>query len=219
MSAIISSDVQMKEILKATGFDCPQGMENKTFEQATSGGGGGGSGITVEPITITQNGTTVAPSGKAYSPITVNVPSGSGGGRTKQPLSITSNGNYNTPDGVYYDPITVNVPSSAVDITMTGVKTGSLTTAGTPVTLTDSYGTSSDNKYIVWAGKEQINTRDLAVGQTYNYTIPYNNLTFDLTLKKTPESGGAEYRITAEFKDRGSVFVPLNCFLVMGTLN
>lgn len=72
MSAIISNDVQMKEILKATGYDCPQGMENKTFEQATSGGGG--SGITVEPITITQNGTTTAPSGKAYSPITVNVP-------------------------------------------------------------------------------------------------------------------------------------------------
>ena len=44
MSAIISSDVQMKEILKATGFDCPQGMENKTFEQATTGGGSGGGG-------------------------------------------------------------------------------------------------------------------------------------------------------------------------------
>ena len=72
MSAIISNDVQMKEILKATGYDCPQGMENKTFAEATSGGGG--SGITVEPITITQNGTTTAPSGKAYSPITVNVP-------------------------------------------------------------------------------------------------------------------------------------------------
>ena len=73
MSAVISDKVMMKEVLKATGFDCPQGMENKTFEQATSGGGGGGSGITVEPITITQNGTTTAPSGKAYSPITVNV--------------------------------------------------------------------------------------------------------------------------------------------------
>lgn len=74
MSAIISDKVMMKEVLKATGFDCPDGMKNKTFEQATSGGGGGGSGITVEPITITQNGTTTAPSGKAYSPITVNVP-------------------------------------------------------------------------------------------------------------------------------------------------
>lgn len=39
MSAIISDVVQMKEILKATGFDCPDGMENKTFEEATSGGG------------------------------------------------------------------------------------------------------------------------------------------------------------------------------------
>ena len=73
MSATISDKVMMKEVLKATGFDCPQGMENKTFEQATSGGGGEGSGITVEPITITQNGTTTAPSGKAYSPVTVNV--------------------------------------------------------------------------------------------------------------------------------------------------
>lgn len=43
MSAIISDKTMMKEILKATGFDCPQGMENKTFKQATSGGGGGGS--------------------------------------------------------------------------------------------------------------------------------------------------------------------------------
>lgn len=36
---------------------------------------GGGSSITVEPLTITQNGTTTAPSGKAYSPVTVSVPS------------------------------------------------------------------------------------------------------------------------------------------------
>lgn len=74
MSATIGSNVQMKEILKATGYDCPEGMLGKTFSEATSGSGGGGSGITVEPITITQNGTTTAPSGKAYSPITVNVP-------------------------------------------------------------------------------------------------------------------------------------------------
>lgn len=30
--------------------------------------------IAVEPITITENGTTIAPDGKAYSPVTVNVP-------------------------------------------------------------------------------------------------------------------------------------------------
>ena len=30
--------------------------------------------VTVEPITITENGVTTAPEGKAYSPVTVNVP-------------------------------------------------------------------------------------------------------------------------------------------------
>lgn len=34
------------------------------------------SGVTVEPLTITENGTYTAPAGKAYSPVTVNVPQG-----------------------------------------------------------------------------------------------------------------------------------------------
>ena len=38
MSAIISDKVMMKEVLKPTGFDCPQGMENKTFTEATGAG-------------------------------------------------------------------------------------------------------------------------------------------------------------------------------------
>ena len=72
MSAQIPETKTLKDLLKPTGFDCPEELQDKTFAEATSGGGG--SGITVEPITITQNGTTTAPSGKAYSPITVNVP-------------------------------------------------------------------------------------------------------------------------------------------------
>ena len=182
MSAVISDKVMMKEVLKATGFDCPQGMENKTFEQATSGGGGGGSGITVEPITITQNGTTTAPDGKAYSPVTVNVP-----------LSVSG-------------------------VTMVSVQSGSLTTAGTPVTLSYVYGKITDANYVLWVGREQINTRDLVVGQTYNYTTSEAGLIFDITLKKeTINEDG--YKVTAEFKDRGEVYAPLNCFLVVGTFN
>lgn len=42
MSATISDKVMMKEVLKATGYDCPDGMKNKTFEEATTGGGSGG---------------------------------------------------------------------------------------------------------------------------------------------------------------------------------
>ena len=36
----------------------------------------GGSSVTVEALNVTENGTYTAPSGKAYSPVTVNVPSG-----------------------------------------------------------------------------------------------------------------------------------------------
>lgn len=43
MSAIIGNNIQIKEILKATGYDCPAGLEGKTFNEATQGGGGGGS--------------------------------------------------------------------------------------------------------------------------------------------------------------------------------
>ena len=72
MSAQIPETKTLKDLLKPTGFDCPEELQDKTFAEATSGGGG--SGITGKRITITQNGTTTAPSGKAYSPITVNVP-------------------------------------------------------------------------------------------------------------------------------------------------
>ena len=144
---------------------------------------------------------------------------GGGGGRTRQKLKVTTNGYYNTPDGVYYDPISVNVPLSALGVTMEDVQAGKLTTAGTPVTLSYEYGKGSDANYVVWIGSEQINTRDLAVGQTYNYTTSGSGLTFDITLKKETASGGARYKVTAEIKDRGKVYAPLNCFLVVGELN
>ena len=182
MSATIPSNKQLDDLLKSTGFDCPESLKGKTFEQATSGGG-------------------------------------SSGDRTRQRLEITSNGHYTTPEGVYYDPIFVNVPLSAVGVTMEYVQASMLTTVGTPVKLIHSYATGFDANYVVWIGSEQINTRDLAVGQTYNYTTSGSGLTFDITLKKETASGGASYKITAEFKDRGKVYAPLNCFLVVGTLN
>lgn len=42
--------------------------------KAAGGGGGGGGDVTVESKSISSNGTYTAPSGKAYSPVTVDVP-------------------------------------------------------------------------------------------------------------------------------------------------
>lgn len=179
MSAIISSDVHMKEILKATGYDCPAELEGKTFNEATSEGGGDS--------------------------------------RTPQELSITANGNYNTPDGVYYDPISVNVPLPG--ITITDVQAGSISTAGTQVNFTHTYGKVFDPKTVVWIGKEQINTRDLVVGQTYNYTISVRGTMFDITLLKQLMASAGFYKLTVVYKDRNHVVDVLRCFLVVGMLN
>ena len=58
----------MKEVLKATGFDCPQGMENKTFKQATSGGGSSGGGATITKKLKAKEIRTSVESGQAITP-------------------------------------------------------------------------------------------------------------------------------------------------------
>jgi hypothetical protein len=47
-------------------------MEGKTFAEVVEGGGSGD--ITVEALTAIENKVYTAPEGKAYSPVTVNVP-------------------------------------------------------------------------------------------------------------------------------------------------
>ena len=67
---IMTSGIEMSDVIKTTGFPVPEDMEGKTFEECVSGG------IVAEPLAVTENGVYTAPSGKAYSPVTVNVPSG-----------------------------------------------------------------------------------------------------------------------------------------------
>ena len=62
VKAIDRSNPMMQNLQLASRF-------NKLVEQ-------GGGGIIAEPLVVTENGTYTAPSGKAYSPVTVNVPSG-----------------------------------------------------------------------------------------------------------------------------------------------
>lgn len=68
--------------------------------------GGGGSGINVEPLTATENKTYTAPSGNAYSPVTVNVP-----GPTLITKTVTAVGTYaassDNVDG--YSSVTVDI--------------------------------------------------------------------------------------------------------------
>lgn len=93
-------------------------MDLMTLVMAKALGRGGGSSITVEPLTVTQNGTQTAPSGKAYSPVTVNVPNsyansdiGKVVNASKQlvpqsSLIVDANATYDT---TYDNSVTVNV--------------------------------------------------------------------------------------------------------------
>lgn len=58
-------------------------------------------GVEVIPVTISENGTTTAPSGKAYNPVTVSVPRPSGS------ITLTANGSYNISD---YETAVVSLP-------------------------------------------------------------------------------------------------------------
>lgn len=69
---IMTSGIEMSDVIKATGFPVPEDMEGKTFAEVVEGGGSGD--ITVEALTATENKVYTAPEGKAYSPVTVNVP-------------------------------------------------------------------------------------------------------------------------------------------------
>lgn len=64
----------------------------------------------LEPVTITQNGTTTPPADvDGFNSVTVNV-QGGGGEAVVQPLNVTQNGTYNPPSGVDgYAPVTVSV--------------------------------------------------------------------------------------------------------------
>ena len=101
------------------------------LQQKLAGGGGGGD-ISVESLSVTENGTYTASSGHAYNPINVSVPTGIFPSGTS---SITSNGIYDITDFASVD---VNVSGggggiTADDIamrTISGVVSGSATNIG-----------------------------------------------------------------------------------------
>lgn len=56
MSAIIPEHMLLSDLLKSTGYDCPDDLQGKTFEESTSGG----SEVVLEDnkeVSITENGT------------------------------------------------------------------------------------------------------------------------------------------------------------------
>jgi len=107
-----------------------------------------GSDVDVEELNVTENGTTVAPSGKAYSPVNVNVPNtytaadegkvvDNGALVAQTSRTVTANGTYDT---TVNDSVTVNVPGGGGGAFAYAICHG---TSGTTVVATD--GTTTLN--------------------------------------------------------------------------
>ena len=71
MSATIPDNKQLHDLLKPTGFNCPENLKDKTFYEVTSGSG---ESRTPQELNITANGNYNTPDGVYYDPISVNVP-------------------------------------------------------------------------------------------------------------------------------------------------
>lgn len=94
MSATIPETMLLSDLLKPTGYDCPQDLQGKTFDQSTSGSGD----VVLEnnkEVTITENGTiAITPSsGKdAMKKVTASVNVPSAVLEDDKAVSITENG-------------------------------------------------------------------------------------------------------------------------------
>lgn len=170
---VMTSGMMMKDILKPSGWACPESMENKTFAQSTAGS------AELEDnkaVTITENGTLVIePSaGKdAMSKVTatVNV-SATANIEANKNVSIIANGTTEiTPsqgyDGLGKATVTVNVPSDAKEEQTKSVTvTENGTTTVTPdsgkvlssVSITTSVAPLKADKYFMWFYASQSST-------------------------------------------------------------
>lgn len=102
-------------------------LTNAEIDEIT-GGGGGSSEVTVSPLNVTSNGTYTAPSGTAYSPVTVAVPTPAPSLQSKSVTPSTSQQTV-SPDSGYdgLSAVTVGaisseyiVPSGSTSITANG---------------------------------------------------------------------------------------------------
>lgn len=122
-------------------------MDTRSFllgVASADGGGGGGSDITVEALNVTANNTYTAPSGKAYSPVVVNVPNTYAAGDEGKVVSngalvaqtahatVTENG---TVDTTLNNSVVVNVPTGGGGYTLLASEDFDVSTTSTSNTL------------------------------------------------------------------------------------
>ena len=117
------------------------------YMQGKAAGGGGGGDITVESLSVTENGTTTAPAGTAFNPVVVDVPNTYTAGDDGKVVSdgalvaqtahadVTQNG---TIDTTLYNSVPVNVSGITIEDYATGAwPTGAISLNNTVTTIAE----------------------------------------------------------------------------------
>lgn len=175
MSAKIPVNMEIKDLLKSTGYDCPEDLQGKTFNEATSGAGGGSGGganiakkLNAQAIRASvENGQAITPPDgvDGFSEITFNP-----GLLTVATVTKNQTMEFGT-DAVPYFPkkLTVSVPSPS-NYTL---ETLSLNKDSEPVTI--SYA----DKVFVFLGKIETWGEFVGIGGTVNNLLSGNTVTVE----------------------------------------
>ena len=146
MSAQIPETMLMSDLLKSTGYDCPEELQDRTFAEATAGGDvqtNKASTIDVsaytEPVVIKPD--TDYESMKKNTVTLSNIPVA----KTEVALEATENKTYTPEEGKVYNSVTVNVPQGATKLYAWSSGTGSGKRAAYTNTATP---TTSDKLYL-----------------------------------------------------------------------
>ena len=117
MSAQIPETMLLSDLLKATGYDCPEELQGRTFAEATAGGDvqtNKASTIDVsaytEPVVIKPD--TDYESMKKNTVTLSNIPQV----KTEVALEATENKTYTPEEGQVYNSVVVNVPAPTVKL-------------------------------------------------------------------------------------------------------
>lgn len=143
-----------------------------------------GGGVTVSPLSVTANGTYTAPSGEAYSPVTVNVPTGGGGASNVVTGTFTG-----TTTGAAMD-VTLNYSGNGYPIAvMVYPEEGPYNSAGTFYSLIQRYAIQMFSAIKIIPGTDPI----------YGNNAPENQCTTNVSYKNS--SGSADSYAVSTLKN------------------
>lgn len=159
MSAQIPSTMLLSDLLKATGYDCPEELQGRTFAEATAGGDvqtNKASTIDVsaytEPIVIKPD--TDYESMKKATITLSNIPQT----KTEIALEATENKTYTPEEGKVFNSVTVNVPVGATKLyawTNSTLKITAYTSSAEP--------TTSDKAAVIAGGSNETKRLSAAI--------------------------------------------------------